>query len=426
MRTRRLITAGAVTALAATFIVGCGSSKSSTTPPSGTATSAGSSTSTGSSAATGTPIVIGSLGEFSGVQAASQAGAPLVLDAWVKSVNDAGGIAGHPVKLITKDLGNNLTGGLAAVKELIQSDHVVAIVGEQDNNDTSWATYAQQSGVPVVGGATNTIPMMTTPDFFPVGGNLFSLVYGTLALAKGLGTKFGNLYCAESPQCAQSDALYKGLGGVLGVTVPVSRKITATQPSYTSECQALKDSGAQSYIVGENSAVVQHVATECAAAGYTAPTISVDGIMTAGWLKTPALDGALDAEGVAPWFDTSVPATQGYQALKAKYLPDLGDKDGPNAFYSYVSGELFKKAVENAGADTVTADTVKQGLYMMQGETLGGLTPPLTFVKDKPTLVNAFFTVGIKGGKFVEPNGIKPTAVPDAIVSGILAQLPKS
>ena len=37
-----------------------------------------------------------------------------------------------------------------------------------------------------------------------------------------------------------------------------------------------------------------------------------------------------------------------------------------------------------------------------------------------------YFTVGIKGGKFVEPNGATPATVPDAVVSGILAQLPKS
>jgi branched-chain amino acid transport system substrate-binding protein len=171
---------------------------------------------------------------------------------------------------------------------------------------------------------------------------------------------------------------------------------------------------------------VQHVATECAAAGVTAPNLNVDGTLTAAWAKTPALDGTLDAEGVVPFYDTTTTGGQAYQALLAKYLPDLGDKNGPNAFYSFVSGELFKKAVENAGAATVTADTVKQGLYMMSGETLGGLTPPLTFVKDKATLVNAYFTVGIKGGKFIEPNGATPATVPDAVITGILAQLPKS
>src|SRR5258708_30790171 len=64
------------------------------------------------------PIVIGNVGSYSGVEASSEAAAPIVLKAWSSWVNAHGGLNGHPVKLIVKDIGANPTGGLAAVKQM--------------------------------------------------------------------------------------------------------------------------------------------------------------------------------------------------------------------------------------------------------------------------------------------------------------------
>src|SRR4051794_12813770 len=106
MKIRRLLTVLAAS-LVSILVASCSSSSSG-----GTASSDPSTTLTGS------PIVIGNVGGYSSDQASSEAGAELVLKAWAQSVNDNGGINGHPLKLIVKDIGNNAAGGLAAVKEL--------------------------------------------------------------------------------------------------------------------------------------------------------------------------------------------------------------------------------------------------------------------------------------------------------------------
>lgn len=427
MHTRRSTYVGVAAALVGATIAGCGSSKSSTpttTPTTGAAATSGGASTTGA-APSGTPIIIGNIGSYSGQQASSEAGAAKVIKAWAQSVNDNGGINGHPVQLIVKDLGSNLAGGLAAAKDLIENSHAVAIVGDQDNADTTWAAYVTGKGVPVIGGLPINIPFATSPDFYPSGANIFALIYGQLQLAKAQGTKYGFLYCAESPQCASSVPLVKGLAGVLGVTVAVSAKVAATAPDYTAVCQQLKDSGASTYEVGSGSAIVVRIAHECAAAGVTAKQVTVDGTITPSWLKEPALDGARAAEAVVPFSDTTTEGGQAYQALLAKYIPDLGEANGPNAMYAFVSGKMFEKAAAAVTGD-VTAQSLTDALHSLKDETFGGLTAPETFTAGKPTLVNCYFTLGVDGGKFTEPNGTQTTCVPDAVVSGILAQLPKS
>jgi branched-chain amino acid transport system substrate-binding protein len=350
----------------------------------------------------------------------------MAITAWADQVNAAGGINGHPVKLIIKDIGANSTGGLQAVQELVQSDHAVAIVGEEDNGDATWASYAESSGVPVVGGLSLDLPFVQNADFFPAGTNAFGLIYGVELLAKQNGPKLGILYCAESPQCANAVALDKGTATVTGIQIPVNIKISATAPDYTAVCEQLKSSGVQSYFVADNSAVVLRVASQCKADGLTAKMVGEDGEVTAAWAGQSSVNGMLLAEAVAPWTDTSIPGVAQYQQAISKYAPSIGNAQGPNAFYGYVAGKLFEAAVAALPAGTaITPQTVKQGLYSLKGETLGGLTPPLTYTQGKPTQVNCYFTMGFESGQFTSPAGTKTTCAPDAFVSGIVASLPK-
>ncbi len=415
---RKRVVASAAVAFVVLLITGaCGSSSSSST-----------SSPKALSTLKGTPIKIGSIGSFSGTQASSEGGAAEVLKAWAQSVNDGGGIAGHPVDLVIKDLGNNVTGGLAAAKELVQREKVVAIVGEQDNADTTWASYIASTGVPVIGGLPINIPFATNADFFPAGTNAFALLYGELALAKQVGSKFGFLYCAEAPQCASSVPLVKGIASAIGVQVPVTSKVSATAPDYTGVCQQLKDAGVQSYSIADASVVVVRVSQACSRLGLRAKPLSDDGTPSPPWAREPSLDGALIAEAALPFTDTTTPGGKAYQALLARYLPELDDSNGPASLYAFAAGRLFEKAARSAATagSGITAGSLKTALYGLRGETLDGLTPPLTFTQGKATLVNCYFTMGIDGGKFTQPNGSKTTCAPDALVAGIVSQIGKS
>src|SRR5882757_4331091 len=77
-------------ALTCALLAGCSSSGSS---------------SGGTGGGNGPTINIGAIGTFSGAYASSIGGAPKVLDAWASTVNSAGGVGGHQVKVIAKDAG---------------------------------------------------------------------------------------------------------------------------------------------------------------------------------------------------------------------------------------------------------------------------------------------------------------------------------
>jgi branched-chain amino acid transport system substrate-binding protein len=409
MKTRQRIGAVIAAGLLVSSLAACGSDD---TENDGSATAG----------LSGPAIKIGTLGGYSGAQASSQAGAEAVLKAWVKSVNESGGIKGHPVQLIAKDLGDNPAAGLAAVKELVEKEKVVAIVGEEDNADTTWANYISEKGIPVIGGLSLNIPFATNASFFPVGANVFALLYGELVNAKKAGDKFGFLYCAESPQCASSVALVEALSQAVGVKVPVSAKVAGNAPDYTGVCQQLKEAGVDSYTVASGAAVVTRVVRECAAAGLEAKFLNTAGAATVAWTKEPALNGAVVAQSVFPFTSEIGEGPKAYQALLAKYLPNLGDKNGPNAAEAFVAGELFRKAAE-ATPGEITPASLKDALWTFKGETLGGLAPPLTFVKDKPTQVNCFFTMKLEDGKFSDAAEGKAECAPDELVGGILASL---
>ncbi|HVV30129.1 MAG TPA: ABC transporter substrate-binding protein [Mycobacteriales bacterium] len=418
MRTQRRwwATLGVLVATGA-LVTACGSSGGSA---SGTGSS---SPQTAGSAATGSEIVLGNVGSYGGPQASSEGGVPKVIDAWQQWVNAHGGVAGHKVRVIVKDDADDPAKAVAAVKELIEADHVVAIVGANSNVDGSWAAYAASKGVPVLGGASFDTPYFTNADFFPTGANLVAMIYGALALAKSVGPTTGVLYCAEAPQCAQAVPLDKALAQAVGVQLPVLLPVSATAPDYTALCQKLKEAGVQSYEVGSAAAVAVRVAEACKSQGVDAVQINVDGTLSQAWLTSPAFEGTLVSEVQAPFFLDTTPAHKEYRDAIAKYAPDLGALDNPNAFYAWVGGKLLEAAVAKAPAGPVTSASIKQGLYALHGETLGGLAPPLTYTEGKPTIINCTYTIGISGGKLTAPDGDKTQCAPDAVVNAVVAKL---
>lgn len=403
----------------------CSSGSNSSSSSSNSPSSSGSSPSSSGSAAAAV-IPIGIVGSFSGVQGSALIGAKYAVTAWVDWVNAHGGVAGHQVKLYVVDDQANASIAITGVKSLVQDDHVVAIVADMSDVDQSWASYIASTGVPVIGGLPQEVPFMTNPDFYPSGGNLVALFYGTMAHAKQFGPKTGLLYCAEAPVCAQSIPVMKALGAPLGVSLGFAQGILATAPSYTAECEAMKSAGVETYNIAEAQPIVAKVSTACKQAGVTAKLLGGGGTTTLASLSDPGEQGEVGTELDFPFTDHSNAATQEFQAAIKQYASGIGDAMGPSATYGWVSGQLFQAAVEASGSSTITSASIKQGLYALpKGTTLGGIAPPLTFTPGKPSLVNCYFTDEVKNGTLVLPDGLKTSCAPDAVASAFAASLSK-
>jgi branched-chain amino acid transport system substrate-binding protein len=401
----------ATMAIASVALSACGSSSSSN--------SAGSSGGSTSSA-----ITVGSIGTFSGPLASSNQGFEDTLKAWVTNTNATGGLNGHQVKLIIKDDAGNPATGLAAARDLIQNQHVVAIVSDTSSTDSAWESLPQKAGVPVVGGNAIDIPFLTNPDFFASGTNTFAGVWAVLSLGKQAGAKQSVLYCTETPACKASIPVYTAFAQPLGMKVPYTQSISAAAADYTAVCQSIKQSGAQSYVMVDAAAIVGRVADACLQQGVTAKVVEASSAVEPSLLTNKGTDGLLSAAVDFPFIDNSNAATAEFHSVLAKYGPaGLEQSFGPGLNVPWVAMQLFGAAVKAGGSGAVTSASIKKGLYTMKGETLGGLAPPLTFVPGQANLQNCYFVLGISNGKFTAPDGLKPSCAPDALVAASVQAL---
>jgi branched-chain amino acid transport system substrate-binding protein len=407
MKFRRLLTASCITIIAAGALAACSSS--------------GSSTSAGAGSSSAKDIVIGTIGSYTNIGSTIGPSRD-VIEAWASEVNAAGGVNGHHIKLIVKDDGLDPAKALAAAKELVARDKVVAIVGEMSLLDSVWANYVEAAGVPVIGGQSFGNPMATKKNFFPSGTNSIARSYGELNESlKQHGPKFGVLYCAEAPVCKTGSDIFGKLASGLNMKIAPDTSVSGTAPNYTAQCQAIKDANAGAVAVGQGSPIALRIINQCAQQGVKAVPVSSGGIANSSFLSSSATNGLINIELDFPYFDSSTPATKAYQALQTKY--HLDSQSGASGTYAYAGAKLFEAAATAVGSSPVTSDSLMKALYAMKDETLGGLTPPLTFNQDGPTLINCYFVDTIESGKWTLPYQLKPQCAPDAAVTSALSEI---
>lgn len=371
------------------------------------------------SGSAGGELVIGNIGSYSGF------GAPLnpaqdVVKAWAEDVNEAGGVNGRKIRLVVKDDGADPAKAVTAAKELVQKEKVVAIVAATSLVDSAWAPIAAQADVPVIGsGLPFSNAFSTDANFYPSGTGVFARTYGELAEAKKSGDKFGFLYCVEAPACKVADGLFKGFAEDLDMEVAVSQGVSASAPNYTAACQALKDAGVQTYSIAQSTDVAIRISDECHKQGLEATMVTTAGIADSSWLPHEGAQGTVSVELNFPFFDRSNEATKSYGELLQKH--SLGDVGGYGA-QAYSAVKLFEKALEGVTADEVTGEALRESLYAMEDETLGGLAPELNFTEGEPTRINCYFVASIQDQKWTAPNGLETTCVPSDIVEAAVKQ----
>jgi branched-chain amino acid transport system substrate-binding protein len=359
-------------------------------------------------------ITIGTIGTYTGGQISGTDTSRPIMKAWVTNTNKNGGINGHKVKLIIKDDGGDATKASAAVQEL-KSAGAVAIVNESSLVDVDWAKDAEAAGMPVIGGSSVQIGYLLSPLFFSSTTNIFGAVYGDMVLGKQYGKNIAIVPCAEAPTCAQSVAIFKYFATGLGMDVVYNQTVSASAPDFTAVCQALKASGAQSYVIVNSTAGVARISNACLTQGVTAKLIESSGAVGPELLKAKGADGLLAADVDFPFVLNNTPATKEFHTVVAKYAPSL--KNQPPTNVPWTAMQLFGAAVKGVGTAAVTTDSLEQALYAMKDETLGGLAPPLNFVKGQVSLNNCWFVLGIKNQKYIAPKGGTAQCSPDEVVN---------
>jgi branched-chain amino acid transport system substrate-binding protein len=374
----------------------------------------------------GAPIVLGSLCSCTGPLAASLGKSKDVIAAWAKWTNANGGINGHPVKVITYDDGQNPTKGLALAKKLVEEDKVQAIVGNMSLVSNSWAKYVSGKDIPVIGGQPVDTSFFTDPNFYTSGTTLPVLLLSEVSLAVQAGAKkIGVYYCSETPVCAQLPVIIGALAKQAGVSVE-SAKVTQSAANYIAECTAFKQKGVDAVFAGVNSDVVPRIAKSCKEQDYEPIQVASSATTQKSWTTDPNMDGSLVGATNAVYTDASVPGVKDFLGAVDKYAAGLSKSPQFSypLIYPWAGGQLYAAAAKAGNiSPTSTGADVKKGLYALQGETLDGVAPPLTFAEGKPGFPLCYFTAELKDKAFLATGGGKPVCIDEKTAAGLQAAL---
>jgi branched-chain amino acid transport system substrate-binding protein len=408
---------------AAGLLAACGSTSSSTTA-SGSGTAATSSASTASAAASthqgppGAPIKIGSIGSCSGVLASTIGGVCQTMTAWGEWVNAHGGINGHPVKVYALDDAASPTSGVTDVKQLL-ADRVVAIVGEYSVGDGLWVPIATKAGLPIVGALNGGAPAVANPLYFSTGSQTGTDVYVDVKLAQQQGkTKVGIMYCAESPLCAVTGNLVKTVAGkyVPGTQGVYKAALSATAPSYTSNCLAARSAGVQALLMPLASTVMARVAADCTQQGYKPLLMGLGGNLDPSLAHNPLMQGAIESSAALTAGATQNPGIQQMAAALARYAPSLTPSSSMyngNVTQAWAAAQIFKQAATDADlGPSSTSQDLERGLYMVNNATADGMAPPLTYQEGRVQPVPCAFVDEIQNQKVVPGNNSQTICVP--------------
>ncbi len=299
--------------------------------------------------------------------------------AWIDTVNASGGINGHPIRFVSFDDKSNPGLSVNDVHTLVQSDHVIAIV-DATAEDQGWASYVQGANIPVVGSGNSTTPFYSNPDFYPEGQTQDAVNYSVVAVAKAAGgTRFGNIYCAEAPQCQEGVSQLKQAAQKVGVPFSVATEVSASAPNYTAACLADQQAHTDSIFVADAYAVVDKVASDCAKQGYH-PIWVADGLDLAPSFAN--IPGGLYANVTNVPYFANTPEIQTMNAAFDKYYPGMRSSSTYQEAYAsmWASGLLFADAAKAGGlganGTTPTSAQLIKGLESLHGDTLDGMAPP--------------------------------------------------
>jgi branched-chain amino acid transport system substrate-binding protein len=380
----------------------CGSSSSKAGPAS---------TTTGSSgpALTKSTIVIGNIGSYTN---AGQFGpqyqqAAHSLQAWANWTNANGGLNGHPVRVIVKDDGNNPATSLTDVKELIQQDHVVAILSAvAPGTDIAWGNYVKSEKVPIIGGLSLDGAWDGNPYVLSTNVDTISFLTSEFAAAKLYGTKLGVVTCAELAACKQSVPFFPQVAKQIGIGFTNTQLVASTSVGYVAQCLALKQAGTDILVSVLDAPTTFRVVQSCAQQNFKPTLVVPAATITAAALKDSGFDGAVGVTVSPLWFGDSPVTSTWATTYKQEYPNDVLSS---YATLGWQAGVVFAAALKNA-PDTVTSLDVMNGLYAQPAKsTFGGWTPALTFTAGKSTTTSpCMWQVQDKGGQLTAPKGQDP------------------
>lgn len=288
------------------------------------------------------------------------------------TINNAGGINGHKVELISCNDGNDPNTASECARQAVD-EGVTAVIGGFTTNGTAIVPILEKAGIPWIGGPGLAAEELTSKVSFPLisGAPAFAAI-GARTVADGCESTAMVLY--DVPTALKAvDLINLGIaseGGDEGIHIKV--------PTTTTNFSAVAKSAGEAdcAIIGLPNDQTAALAAAGAAQGEDTRYYCVQGALNGKVLEDAngALDGAVSAVNFAPASD---PVWD--EAKEASSEVDWS--------YPYVQNTwaAYQVLVEVAGdEDVTTAKQVAAALASASEVTAGGLTAPIDFTEEFP------------------------------------------
>ena len=321
--------------------------------------------------ATDTEIKLGQTNPFSG-PASSYATIGKTQAAYMKMINDQGGVNGRKINLIQYDDAYSPPKAVEQVRKLVESDEVLLtfqLLGTPSN--AAVQKYLNSKKVPQLFAATGA-SRFTDPKNFPwtlgFNPNYFveGRIYGQYIIKNYPNAKVGILYQNDDLGKDYQNGIKAGLGDKAATMVVAEASYEVSDPTIDSQIIKIKSAGADLFFSASTPKQAAQAIKKIAELDWHPVQIldinatSVDAVMKPAGLE--ASKGVISVNyGKDPldptWKDDA--GMKRYFEFMAKYYPD-GNKDSSFNAYGYSTSQLMIHVLKQCGDDLTRENVMKQ------------------------------------------------------------------
>ena len=321
--------------------------------------------------ASDTEIKIGQTVPFSG-PASAYATIGKAQAAYIKMINDEGGVNGRKINLIQYDDAYSPPKAVEQVRKLVESDEVLLtfqIIGTPSN--AAVQKYLNTKKVPQLFAATGA-SKFTDPKNYPwtlgFNPNYFveGRIYGQYILKNYPNAKVGVLYQNDDLGKDYLNGIKAGLGDKAATMIVAEASYETSDPTIDSQILKIKAAGADLFFsastpkfaaqaIKKNAELDWHPvhildinATSVGAVMQPAGLAASKGVISVNYGKDPLDPTWKDDAGMKRYFD-----------FMAKYYPE-GDKNSSFNAYGYSTTQLLIHVLKQCGDDLTRANVLKQ------------------------------------------------------------------
>jgi branched-chain amino acid transport system substrate-binding protein len=321
--------------------------------------------------ATDTEIKIGQTNPFSG-PASAYATIGKTQAAYIKMINDQGGVNGRKINLIQYDDAYSPPKAVEQVRKLVESDEVLLtfqILGTPSN--AAVQKYLNSKKVPQLFAATGA-SKFTDPKNFPwtmgFNPNYFveGRIYGQYIIKNYPNAKIGILYQNDDLGKDYLNGIKAGLGDKAATMIVAEASYEVSDPTIDSQILKIKDAGADLFFSASTpKQAAQAIKKIAEIAWHPVHILDINATSVGAVMKPAGLEASKGVISVNYGKDPLDPTWKDDAGMKkffdfmAKYYPD-GDKDSSFNTYGYMTTQLLIDVLKACGDDLTRENILKQ------------------------------------------------------------------